>query len=65
MPILIDGPAVLAMLSPKRYIINASLEYAGGGLPAMLGQERLISIRSLVSVDFSRQSLSCKDCIDS
>ena len=52
------------LLSSKRYSANAPLEYAGGGLPAMLGQERLISMRSLVFADFSRQSLWCTTRIE-
>lgn len=33
-----------------KYRTNSDLQYAGGGTPAMLGHERLISIRNLASL---------------
>ncbi len=35
----------MASFNVRRYSDSWSLEYAGGGLPLMLGHERLISIR--------------------
>ena len=52
------------LLSAKRYSTYAVFDYAGGGLPAMLGQERLISMRSFGFADFSSQSLRCTKRIE-